>query len=90
VPVLEPALAAAIDRLGVLLATSANPTGGADPLHVDDVDPDLLAAVDVVVDGGPTPGGRPSTVIDLTGPEAVVLRPGPLEQEEIAALLAGT
>jgi L-threonylcarbamoyladenylate synthase len=88
VPVLEPRVGAAIDRVGVLLATSANLTGGEDPLRVEDVDAALLASVDVVIDGGPTPGGRASTVVDLTGPGPVVLREGPMGADEIAARLA--
>ena len=32
--------------------------------------------VDVVLDGGPTPGGAPSTLVDLSGPRPRVLRQG--------------
>jgi tRNA threonylcarbamoyl adenosine modification protein (Sua5/YciO/YrdC/YwlC family) len=32
--------------------------------------------LDLVLDGGPTPGGASSTIVDLTGPEPVVLREG--------------
>jgi tRNA A37 threonylcarbamoyladenosine synthetase subunit TsaC/SUA5/YrdC len=36
----------------------------------------LGAGVDLVVDGGPTAGGLPSTILDVTGAWPRVLRPG--------------
>lgn len=63
-----------LDRVGVLAATSANLPGGPDPLRLADVPAELLADA-VGVDGGELPG-TPSTVIDFTGPEPVVLREG--------------
>jgi L-threonylcarbamoyladenylate synthase len=36
----------------------------------------LGGAVDLIVDGGPTAGGAPSTVLDLTGPRPRVVRAG--------------
>lgn len=68
-------------------ATSANPTGQPPPRATEQIDPDLAAEVDLVVDGGQTPGGEPSTVLDLTGESAVILRPGPL-QKEVADFLS--
>ena len=35
-----------------------------------------LAEVDLVLDGGPCPGGQPSTLVDLSGGQVRVLRPG--------------
>ena len=58
----------------MLAATSANLPGGPDPLRLADVPAELLADA-VGVDGGELPG-TPSTVIDFTGPEPVVLREG--------------
>lgn len=49
------------------------------------------AADIVLVDGGPTPGAVPSTIVDLSGPCAlapVVVRDGVLTRDEIAAVLA--
>ena len=62
--------------VGPLTGTSAN-RSGAPPLS----DPDTLEAqfrseIDVLVDGGPTPGGLPSTLVDATREPPVVLRPG--------------
>jgi L-threonylcarbamoyladenylate synthase len=57
-------------------APSANRHGEASPRTADEVIAELGAAVDVVLDGGATPGGPPSTVLDLTGATPAVLRPG--------------
>jgi L-threonylcarbamoyladenylate synthase len=73
-----------LDALGVLVATSANLPGGPDPRVVSDVPPELVAAVAVVVDGGAL-RGSPSTVIDLTGSEPVILREGALPAAEALA-----
>jgi L-threonylcarbamoyladenylate synthase len=57
-------------------APSANPHGGPAPRTADDVLAALGSGVDLVLDGGPTPGGLPSTVLDLTAARPVLLRPG--------------
>jgi tRNA threonylcarbamoyl adenosine modification protein (Sua5/YciO/YrdC/YwlC family) len=44
--------------------------------------------VELVLDGGPTPGRAPSTVLDLTGRAPRVLRDGALPPEAIARLLS--
>ena len=62
-------------RVGAIAATSANLPGGPDPRTLDEVPPELRAAADAIVDGGTLPG-TPSTVIDFTGPDPVVLREG--------------
>lgn len=73
-----------------LFQTSANPSGAPSPGRFADLDPALLAAVDLAIDGGEL-GGRPSTVVDLSGVERgepwELLREGALPGAEIAALL---
>jgi L-threonylcarbamoyladenylate synthase len=64
-----------VERVGAVAATSANPHGARDPRRVDEIPDALRAAVAAVVDAGELPG-TPSTVVDLTGPEPVVLREG--------------
>jgi L-threonylcarbamoyladenylate synthase len=64
-----------LDRLGAVAATSANVHGGRDPRSVRDVPPRIREAVAAIVDGGELPGA-PSTVLDLTGAQPVVLREG--------------
>lgn len=61
--------------VGAIVATSANLPGGPDPRTLAEVPPELRAAADALVDGGELPG-TPSTVIDFTGSDPVVLREG--------------
>ena len=63
-----------LDRVGALVATSANLAGGAETRRFADVPAELLVAA-AGVDGGELPG-TPSTVIDFTGREPIVLREG--------------
>jgi L-threonylcarbamoyladenylate synthase len=72
-----------------LVSTSANPSGGPPPARVEDLAPALVAQVDHVLDGGPTPGGPPSTVALLDGAEVRVLRAGAVPAADIAAAAAG-
>lgn len=51
---------------------------------------DLDGRIDLVLDGGPTPIGVESTVLDLTGPSPVVLRPGGVTLEALRAVLPET
>jgi L-threonylcarbamoyladenylate synthase len=75
-------LRAVLYRVGPLTGTSANRHG--EPACVD---PDaalgsLVEPPDLVLDGGRTGGGAPSTVVDLTGAEARLLRDGPVRWQE--------
>ena len=72
---------AVFNRVGVVAATSANLPGGQDPRRLDDVPPEIRAGCAGEVDGGELPG-TPSTVIDLTGDEPVVLREGAVAADE--------
>ena len=85
VPALEGPGRELLDRVGALVATSANLPGGADPRTLSEVPEQLRAAVAAVVDGGELPG-TPSTVLDVTGAEPTVLREGAVPAE--AALRA--
>ena len=68
---------ALVAQLGVpVTAPSANPTGAAPPATADAVLAGLGDAVDLVLDGGPTPGGAPSTVVDVTVDPPRVVRQG--------------
>jgi L-threonylcarbamoyladenylate synthase len=87
-PALTGAGEAVLHAVGAIVATSANLAGGADPCRVDEVPAEIASAVDVVVDGGVLPG-TPSTVIDLTGPQPIVLREGAVPSAEALARLRG-
>lgn len=70
-----------------LAATSANLSGQHSPTTADEVQQSLGDAVDLLLDGGPCPGGIASTVLDLTVHPPKILRPGPIRWEDIAPLL---
>lgn len=75
VPDLPSEARAVLDHVGAVAATSANLHGGPDPARVRNVPEEILAGVGAILDAGPLPGTA-STVLDLTGPEPVVLREG--------------
>jgi L-threonylcarbamoyladenylate synthase len=65
------------DRAGVLLtSTSANKSGDPPAETAGAVTAALGDAVDLVIDGGPTPGGKPSTIADLRGDAPRLVRDG--------------
>jgi L-threonylcarbamoyladenylate synthase len=70
-----------------ITGTSANIAGGPEPLSADDVRRVLGDAVDLIIDGGPCHGDRPSTVIDCTRDPPRILRLGAVSREEIERLL---
>jgi len=59
-----------------ITATSANISGHREISTSDDVIAAFQGAVDLIIDGGRTPGGRPSTVVDLAGARPLILRAG--------------
>jgi L-threonylcarbamoyladenylate synthase len=70
-----------LERVGAVVATSANHPGGRDPKRLDEVPDDIRAGAAALVDGGELLGS-PSTVIDLTGGKPRILRDGALPAEE--------
>ena len=85
----HPVALALIERSGPLATSSANRSGEPETYDADDIlvafaDDDLL---DAVVDGGRVPGGVASTVIDLTGARARILREGPITRDELAEVI---
>jgi len=80
----HPAARGLIAALGApLAASSANRSGQPSPITAEEVVVQLGGRVDLILDGGPCPGGMPSTVLDLTVNPPAVLRPGPVSAEEI-------
>ncbi len=79
----HPAALALIHLAGPLAVTSANLSGQANACSADEVMAQLGGRIAMILDGGRTPGGAPSTVVDCSGAEPVVLRPGPISLEEI-------
>jgi len=87
IPAVDDGAADLLARVGVVAATSANLHGGPDPRRLEDVPGEILDGVAAVLDGGELPG-IPSTVLDLTGPEPVVLREGAVPAAEALARVA--
>jgi L-threonylcarbamoyladenylate synthase len=87
VPVLEGAARVVVERLGAVAATSANRHRGIDPRRLDEVPAEIRQACGAEIDGGDLPG-KPSTVIDLTGPEPRIVREGAGLPEEALRRLA--
>jgi len=73
---------------GPMAVTSANPSGGANPLTAEDVRIGLGDGPDLVLDGGPSPGGVPSTVVDCVSVPPRLLRAGPIGLAEMRAFVA--
>ena len=69
-----------------ITGTSANISGGPDPTTPGDVRKLMGKKVDYVVDGGPVTGGIPSTIIDFTGAEPTLARPGAISHESLQAV----
>jgi L-threonylcarbamoyladenylate synthase len=64
-----------LDEVGAVVATSANDPGEPAAASLDEVPGRIRRGCAAEVDAGPLPG-TPSTVVDFTGPEPVVLRQG--------------
>lgn len=71
-------------------APSANRFGHVSPTTARHVLADLGERVDVVVDGGPATLGVESTVVDVRGAVPLVLRPGGVTLEQLAAVAPGS
>ena len=71
----------------LLLRAGVHHAQGAAGKGVDKLAADVLAQlsgrVDLLIDGGLTPGGVPSTVVDCTGADPRVLREGPVSEEAV-------
>jgi L-threonylcarbamoyladenylate synthase len=73
-----------VDALGCVLATSANDPGGPNPVRLADVPQRIRDGVGAELDFGALPGA-PSTVIDFTRDEPVVIRDGAAPAAEAIA-----
>jgi len=73
---------------GPMAVTSANISGQPSPSTAQEVFEQLGGRIDLIIDGGTTPGGVPSTLVDCTGDEMKILREGPISLEEIRLKLS--
>lgn len=68
-------------------APSANRSGKVSPTMAEHVEAEFGNRLAMILDGGPTRVGLESTVLDLTGERAVLLRPGGITRETLEASL---
>jgi len=71
-----------------LTGTSANLSGDSGCAIVEDIDPSILEAVDLVLDAGLLVGGPGSTVVDVTGTVPVILREGAVPGAQVLGAFA--
>jgi L-threonylcarbamoyladenylate synthase len=72
---------------GPLAVTSANLSGRENANTAQQVMDQLGGKVHLILDGGVSPGGVPSTVVDCTKDQPVILREGPISTAKIEAVL---
>ena len=72
---------------GPLAVTSANLSGAPSTVTAGEVRAQLDGRIPLILDGGRTPGGLPSTVVDCTGSALTLLRAGPLSWELLMSVL---
>jgi L-threonylcarbamoyladenylate synthase len=65
--------------------TSANVSGGPDPVSADEVRRQLGGRIDLIIDAGLCDHGVASTIVDCTGAQPVILRQGAIAADRIMA-----
>jgi L-threonylcarbamoyladenylate synthase len=75
-----------LQRVGPLTGTSANRSGAPSLRTAASVAAELGTEVDLILDGGATPGGPPSTVVNMEGTLRVV-REGPVSRQDLRQAL---
>lgn len=70
-----------------IAAPSANRSGELSPTTAEHVTRSLGESVDLILDGGPCPGGLESTVVDVSGPKVRLLRPGLITRTRLEAVV---
>ena len=78
---------ALLRKAGPMAVTSANISGGQSPSTADEVFTQLIGRIPLIIDGGRTPGGVPSTVVDCSTGELKILREGPISAQEMLSSL---
>lgn len=78
---------ALLNLSGPLAVTSANLSGAPSSVTAQEVFAQIGKHISLILDGGKTPGGVSSTVVDCTKVEIEILRKGPISQQAIEAAL---
>jgi L-threonylcarbamoyladenylate synthase len=71
---------------GAIVAPSANRFGHVSPTRAEHVRQEMEGRVDLILDGGDCEVGLESTIVDLSGDEPVILRPGAITQQQVEAV----
>ena len=72
---------------GFVAAPSANRSKRPSPTLAKYVEEDMSGRIEMIIDGGEVGIGLESTIIDLTGEEPVILRPGSITREMLEEVL---
>ncbi|MFI3208196.1 MAG: L-threonylcarbamoyladenylate synthase [Eubacteriales bacterium] len=72
---------------GFISAPSANSSGRPSPTSAAHVAEDLSGKIDMIIDGGDVEIGVESTILDMTSPVPMILRPGAITKEMLEALI---
>jgi L-threonylcarbamoyladenylate synthase len=72
---------------GAMAVTSANISGEESPVTAQEVYEQLNGRIPLILDGGKTFGGVPSTLVDCTKEKPVILREGPISLEQLLSVL---
>ena len=83
----HPVARALLCAAGPMAVTSANLSGKPGACTAQEVLAQLAGKIALIIDGGKTPGGLPSTLVDCTGAEPVLLRDGPISLQNILSAL---
>ena len=84
----HPVALALLRQIGPLAVTSANLSGGENARTAQQVLAQLDGKIHLILDGGAVPGGVPSTVVDCTVLEPVIVRAGPISREMLLEALS--
>ena len=72
---------------GLLIGSSANITGEEPPRNINEISKKIIDNVNIILDGGTSTGGKPSTIVDLTSDRPRMIRNGPISFEKIMITL---
>ncbi len=72
-----------IEHFGPIISTSANTHGGQPPTSIETAMEQLGDSVDIYIDGGAVPIGKPSTIVEVSHGKVNVVRYGAVPGEKI-------
>jgi L-threonylcarbamoyladenylate synthase len=78
---------ALLRKTGPLAVTSANLSGREPARTAEEAFSQLGGRVHLILDGGITPGGIASTVVDCTSQEPIIVRQGPISLEQMKVVI---